>query len=384
MLRSKYRHILLFLLILTGALLSCRKEDMIYIPESIPVAKPEYISLEGFYLLNEGNMGSNKASLDYYDFKSGVYTRNIYAMANPDVPMELGDVGNDLGIYGSRLYAVINCSNKVEVLDAATARRIGQVDIPNCRCIRFHEGFAYVTSYAGPVEIRPDYSQKGFVAKIDTATLEVVDRCIVGFQPDGLEIVGDKIYVANSGGYMLPNYENTLSVVDLKSFTEVEKIPIAINLSRVTADRFGHLWVSSRGNYYEIPSRLFCYDIRKHRIEKEYSAGASAMALCGDSLYCVNTAWSYVDMSNSFSSTIINTATLEIASDSFIKDAVGLKIKIPYCVAVNPVNRDVYITDARNYVNPGYLYCFSREGDLKWQVRTGDVPACIAFYGKIK
>ena len=33
--------------------------------------------IKGFFLLNEGNMGSNKASLDYYDYETGVYTRNI-------------------------------------------------------------------------------------------------------------------------------------------------------------------------------------------------------------------------------------------------------------------------------------------------------------------
>lgn len=71
----------------------------------------------GFYLLNEGNMGSNKSTLDYYDFTTGIYTRNIYAEVNPTVPKELGDVGNDIGIYGSKMYAVINCSNKVEVMD---------------------------------------------------------------------------------------------------------------------------------------------------------------------------------------------------------------------------------------------------------------------------
>ena len=67
--------------------------------------------LHGFYLLNEGNMGTNKATLDYMDFATGVYTRNIYSAANPTQPMEMGDVGNDLAIYGSKLWAVINCSN---------------------------------------------------------------------------------------------------------------------------------------------------------------------------------------------------------------------------------------------------------------------------------
>ncbi|MDE5796587.1 MAG: hypothetical protein K2H75_05715, partial [Muribaculaceae bacterium] len=118
------------ILSITG-LQSCRDESVIFIPERVPVSTPEFSDISGFYLLNEGNMGSNKATLDYYDYTTGDYVRNIYAEANPDVPMELGDVGNDLLIHGSRLYAVINCSNKVEVMEAASARRIGQVDIPN-------------------------------------------------------------------------------------------------------------------------------------------------------------------------------------------------------------------------------------------------------------
>ena len=126
---------------------SCRDEDVIFIPETVPVTTPEYSDISGFYLLNEGNMGSNKATLDFFDYSTGVYSRNIYAEMNPDVPKEMGDVGNDLQIYGSRMYAVINCSNKIEVMDAATARRIGQIDIPNVRFIRFHGPYAYATSW---------------------------------------------------------------------------------------------------------------------------------------------------------------------------------------------------------------------------------------------
>ena len=91
------------------------------------------------------------------------------------------------------MYAVINCSNKVEVMDYQTAKRIGQIDIPNCRFIKFAGRYAYVTSYAGPVEINPNYEQIGYVARVDTATLKVVDRCLVGYQPDELEIVDGKI-----------------------------------------------------------------------------------------------------------------------------------------------------------------------------------------------
>ena len=37
-------------------MVSCREDDVIFIPEEVPVSIPEYTSIDGFYLLNEGNM----------------------------------------------------------------------------------------------------------------------------------------------------------------------------------------------------------------------------------------------------------------------------------------------------------------------------------------
>lgn len=364
------------------ALVSCRHDDEIFIPENVTVSKPELSDIKGFYLLNEGNMGSNKSTLDYYDYTTGVYTRNIYGNANPSVPKELGDVGNDIAVYGTKLYAVINCSNKIEVMDMATAKRVGQINIPNCRYIKFYDGYAYVTSYAGPVEINPDYEQKGYVAKVDTASLTVVDTCVVGFQPDELEIVDDRIYVANSGGYMVPNYENTLSVIDIATFKEVERVPIAINLQCVVGDEYGGLWVSTRGDYYEEESALFCYDVRKKRIETKLDVPVSSMWLDGDMLYVVSIAWSNITMSDEVTYAVIDVRTHEVLTRNFITDGTEKKIKKPYGVAVNPITKDIYVTDAKNYVNPGTLYCFGQDGALKWSVRTGDIPAHFAFVGK--
>lgn len=361
----------------------CRHDDEIFIPESLNVSQPEYSEVKGFYLLNEGNMGSNKSTLDYYDYTTGTYTRNIYGNANPDVPKEMGDVGNDIAIYGNRLYAVINCSNKVEVMDVATTKRIGQIEIPNCRYIKFHKGYAYVTSYAGPVEINPDYQQIGYVAKVDTATLEVLDRCLVGFQPDALAIVENKIYVANSGGYMVPNYENTISVIDINTFEEIERIEVAKNLHYVIADSHGCLWISSRGDYYDNPSALYCYDIRKRRIVAKLEVPVSDMCIDGDSIYIVSAGWSHISSSYNVTYAIVDVNLKEKITDNFIIDGTESKIKMPYGIAVHPITKDIYVTDAKNYVNPGTLYCFDCDGVLKWTVRTGDIPAHIAFVGTL-
>ena len=128
--KGKIGTVLLMTFLLTVLLSGCREEVTIYLPEHVSVAQPEFTDIEGFYLLCEGNMGWNKATLDYYDYASGEYIRNIFSYANPTVPKEMGDVGNDLGIYGSNLYCVINCSNKVDVLDKYTCKKKFQINIP--------------------------------------------------------------------------------------------------------------------------------------------------------------------------------------------------------------------------------------------------------------
>lgn len=341
---------------------------------------------KGFYLLNEGNMGMNKSTLDFFDFEKGTYKRNIYAEMNPNVPKELGDVGNDIQIYAGRLYAVINASNKVEVMDAITARRIGQIEIPNCRHIRFAGNYAYVTSFAGPIEINPDYKQKGYVAKIDLISLKEVARCIVGYQPEELEIVKDNIYVANSGGYMgvgnSENYEKTLSVIDLESFKETKRIVVDINLHRVRADKLGNLWISSRGDYLSKPARLYCYNIEKQAITDTIATGADNLWIAGDSIYAYSTAFNFATYENNISYAIINTHTKKIATNNFITDGTDKEIELPYGIMINPTNRDIYITDAGDYVSPGMLYCYDKGGKKKWSVMTGDIPAHFAMLKK--
>ena len=381
MMSIRNKIMLLVALMAMVLLVACREEQFIFVPEEVEVTLPEYTSLQGFYLLNEGNMNSNKATLDYYNFRTGRYTRNVFAFANPNVPKEMGDVGNDLGIYGSKLYAVINCSNKIDVMDKNTVKKIGQIDIPNCRYIKFYGGYAYVTSYAGPVELSPEYTQRGYVAKIDTATLQVVDKCLVGFQPDELDIVSGKIYVANSGGYMVPNYENTVSVIDIDTFTEDSRIEIAINLQCCKADSRGMLWLSSRGDYYDNQSKLYVYDTRHQRLAKTLDLRVSNMWLDGDSLYVIGAQFSYVTMNYETTYAIINTLTMEQVSSKFITDGTDATIVMPYGIAVNPITKDIYVTDASSYVDAGRLYCFSSDGIKKWDVRTGDIPAHFVFLG---
>lgn len=377
------RKYIFFLCCCTILFTSCRKEEDIIRSTETEVIYPDSNagSVKGFFLLNEGNMGSNKCTLDYFDYETGLYTKNIYAERNPGVVKELGDVGNDIQIYGDKLYAVINCSHFVEVMNVNTAKHITQIPIPNCRYVVFKGNYAYVSSYAGPVQIDPN-ARLGYIAKVDTATLKVVGKCIVGYQPEEMVIAGNKLYVANSGGYRVPNYDRTVSVIDLETFTEMKKIDVAINLHRLELDRYGHIWVSSRGNYDNTPSKTFIIDSQTDQVTDSLNLPNSEMTRCGDSLYVYSTEWNYNTYTNTITYAIVNTRSKTIVDQNFIKDGTEKNIKIPYGVAVNPDTREIFVTDAKDYVTPGTLYCFSPKGIKKWSITTGDIPAHIVFTTK--
>ena len=377
--------------ILTLLLLSACRQDVMIVPmeKSDPGGKTQKGDIVGMYLLNEGNMGSNKSSLDYLDLSDSTvhYYRNIYSERNPSAVMSLGDVGNDCKIYGSRLWLVINCSNKVEVAHADDAVRIGKVDIPNCRYVSFNDGYAYVSSYVGSV-YSGSSSPLGSVYKVDTLSLQKVDSCSVGYQPEEMAIIGNRLYVANSGGYQGmtgQGYESTVSVIDLASMQEVDKIEVAPNLHHLKADKYNQLWVTARGNYMDEESTIWWLEPDAKggmKVGGHLDQSVSDLCIVGDSLYFYGSQWSEVSMTNTVTYGIINVKTHQVVSTS-LSDAPEIsKIRMPYGIIVNPIHRDFYLMDAKNYVSSGELLHFLPDGTFDWKVKTGDIPAHAAFLFK--
>lgn len=362
---------------LSASLFSCRKDPQ-PAPEQVEILEPTPSGpVKGLYLLNEGNMNMNKASLDYLDLATGVYRRNIYNQANPEIVKGLGDVGNDIGVYGSKVYVVVNLSHKIEVLNAKTGKKLGQIPLVSARYITFYKGKAYASAYLGA--LGDPTAGNGVVIEIDTATLTEKRRVEVGRQPEELAVVRGKLFVANSGGYSATNYERTVSVIDLNSFQVTNKIDVAINLHRLKADKYGDLYVSSRGDYFDIPSKLFVIDTQTEKVKKSFDIGVSEIVIDGDLAYYYSTEYSYETDKNKITYGMIDVKTETPLSKSFITDGTNEKITVPYGIAVNPVTKDVFVTDAKDYVSPGTLYCFTPAGIKKLEVTTGDIPAHFAF-----
>lgn len=369
----------LFLLPLLFA--SCAEED------TVPGVDPEPVGgsgdggeVIGFYVLNEGNMGQNKCTLDYFDYTTETYYRNIYAENNPDVVMELGDAGNDIAVHNGRLFIVVNGSHKVEVLDAYTAKRQGSVDVSSPRYLAFRGDSVFVSSFVGGDGVN------GSVVCFDARTLNVLGTCGVGAGPEEMVVADSLLYVANSQNYGAQVFDNTISVVNMNTMQQVGSIPVATNLHHLRLDDFGNMWASARGNYADEGSsltRLAKDEDGKYAVAEKLPYGCENLALGNGMLYFYSSSYD-ANWNPTYGFDYLEpTATgYNDFNANFITDGTASEIATPYALAVQPSNGDIFITDARNYTSSGELRCYSPNGELKWKAETGDIPGHIAFLRK--
>lgn len=73
------------------------------------------------YILNEGTWGSSNASLDRINLASGDVKHSVFASANG---RGLGDVAQDVLVYGSKAYVAVSFSNTVEAVSTKDNRSV--------------------------------------------------------------------------------------------------------------------------------------------------------------------------------------------------------------------------------------------------------------------
>lgn len=348
--------IILLLSLLAACAFSCEKPDPIEEPQNTPV---EAVS-HGVYVLSEGLKNMNNSAITFYDFDKGTVTPDAFLAANN---RGLGDTGEDLKIYGSKLYCVVNVSETVEIMETKTAKSLKQISLSGRlpRHIAFDEGYAYVCCFDGSV------------VKIDTATMEVTATATAGSNPDGICVANGKLYVANSGGLNYPNYGNTVTVIDIASFTPIKDIPVVINPTRIDADSQGDVYVVSNGNYGSVPMTFQRIDSQTDEVVQTFDFAVTNFAISGSSCYLYHFDYS----TNQYSVKVMDVFTEQIVKEQFITD--GTTLTTPYGITVNPANGDVYLTDAYQYTTNGDVICFGSDGHKKFSFEAGICPSVIVF-----
>lgn len=348
---------------------------------------PEPGELGRLYILNEGVMGMGNSSIDFYDFADGTYVTDAFPAANPDVTLGLGDTGNDLAVYGGKLWAVMNGSDLVEVMDASTMEHIMAIDVPVCRDIAFSGRYAYVTSWAGNVS--DDGDRTGMVYRIDINSLSIAGTVEVGYQPEDIAALDGKIYVANSGG-MTDGYDNRLSIIDEESFSLERAVEIAANICDIAPDAYGRLWISSPGDYYSVHSEIYVYDtvsgtvlksepganilpewINDIRVSSMYSTGSHLWVLGNEN------EWDYTAGAGKYCLYTIDCQTLTMTRTELSRTGAE-SIDNPYGIWVSPDEKTIAITDAASYTEPGYILFLDANLNFVSSFQTGFLPGHFA------
>ncbi|MBO4434001.1 MAG: hypothetical protein J5769_00935 [Bacteroidales bacterium] len=385
------------LLLLAAALCLCacqpsgeeNDKDKTLTGEKVPVD----VDLHGVnkvFLLNEGQMGSNNATLDFLRLADGNYITGAFKKMNPDEGGGLGDVGNDIAIKGNEAWIVVNNSGIVEVISARDETHIAAIPVPTPRNIAFDDKYAYVSSWAGAYVtgsydesfnyvITDSKNPKGQVYRIDLKTKKVDGSVEVGYQPEGLAYYEGKLYVANSGGVscQLPPdyaYDNTVSVIDCASFKVEHTIAVAPNLKSVFASTDGRIYVTTMGNYYDVHSGLYVIEGTKAGKVADYVSVAS---ICADVVFCIGAEnefdWNSPGEYFAWSCKAGKQTFHNFNFQGIVK---------PYGLLVPDsadFTADVFIADAGDYFNPGTLHYY-RGVEHKWSVTTGVCPAHFAIW----
>ncbi len=353
--------------LLTVVINACKKND------TTPAAPVQLSPAIGEYILSEGGFNGNNTKLSFYNNATSTVVGDFFLQQNPSRPLGLGDTGNDMIVYGSKLYIVMNNSSLVTVVSANTATFIKniifgngtEVAVTNKKFPRYAvgaRGKVYVTAYDATVSV------------IDTTSLTIIKTIPVGPNPEGIAASANYLYVANSGGLNLVP-DSTVSLIDLNTETEIKKIKVGVNPNKVEINQAGNIFVSAYGNFGSIPPSISVINgqTNTNGINLGPNFQYSHIRIFGDIAYVFN------NYGGSGTAKVFNSATNTIVRNEFITD--GTFITTPYGINIDELNGDVYIADAKNYVSAGSVTCFSSEGVKKFSfsVAPGVSPNKIVF-----
>lgn len=330
-------------------------------PVAPPAPEPDASSHTAcVYVLCEGLYGMNNTRLFAWNVRDGQVEPDIFSKVNQ---RGLGDTGNDLLLYGGKIYVVMSGSNTVEVIEAATARSLRQIPFTNeagvgrqPRYACAAEGKVYVCCFDGSV------------IRIDTASLQAEASVKAGSNPDGICHSANKLYVSNSGGLSFPHYDSTVSVIDRNSFTEKSRIAVGRNPYTIAADSRDYVYVCTRGDYDGLNQKseakreaynFYRIDTQKDSVDRVYNIPVLDFCLYRDTAYLYNFDYN----ANTFWIGVFDLKTESFVSENFIRD--GTKLQKPYSISVEPGTGKVYIGEAYNHLSSGSLYVFSPQGKMQ-------------------
>lgn len=333
--------------------------------------EPAPMIAKGVFVINEGNFTYANSSLSFYDPEMDTVTNNLFYRVNG---APIGDVGQSLALIDGKLYIVVNNSNYIYKVDANTIK---------CDLNQPY----MLTDFVSPRFMLPVAPDKAYVSDIASTDLWIINpqtmthtgSIAMGKSTETMVQVGSEVYVTNwSKAYIQGMENNTVQVIDANNDVKVADITVGKEPNSMVVDKNGMVWVLCEGATWDIdaenPSLWKINPMTKkatRMVEFQESAMNLAIDPTGSYLYYVRGGdWS---SSGDMHRISIDNPTAE---DNFVIPAEG---RMFYKVSVNPHNGDIYVSDAKTYVQNGTVYRYSSDGVLLTSFDVGICPGFMLF-----
>lgn len=314
---------------------------------------------KGLFIVNEGNFMYGNASLSFYDPVTRKIQNDIFYNKNG---LPLGDVAQSMVIRDNRGYIVINNSGKIYIVDTSNGKYIGKITgLSSPRYIHiFNNEKAYITDlYAGKITI------------VNPTTCQITGTILTPGHTSTEQMVQWKDFLFVSCW----SFDNSILVIDTRTDLVVDEIKTGKQPGGIVLDKYNKIWTlcdggwAKSGTTMRLPE-LLRIDPAARIIERTFTLTADAkpsrLAINGaqDSILFINNGiWK------------LGVNQTAIGDRPFLETGNHLY----YCLAIDPLTSELYLSDAIDYMQRGVIYRYSSLGAKIDSFKTGIIPGAFCF-----
>ena len=307
------------------------------------------------YVINEGQFMHvpGNANVSLYDATTGTVIENFYSQQNNNAV--LGDVCQSMTRYNNNYYLVVNNSHKIEITSAYDLKQT-----------------ATITGFNSPRYILPITYSKAYVSDLYAGTIQIVDlntNTITGSIPsysntEEMALIYNKAFVTCGS-------TNYCYVINTITDVVTDSITIGKGASSIIIDKNSKVWVLSSGSSTaSLVGKLVRINPVTLQIELSlaFTSADSPNQLrinkTRDTLYYLN--------KGIYQFPIVNGA---LPASPLVNQG----SKVYYGLGVNPVDYNIYVSDAIDYVQKSMIEIYSVNGNFKTSFHAGYISNGFVF-----
>ena len=334
-----------FLMFLAG---SCKKETP---PDNNNI---DITTNHGVFIVNEGNFQWSNASVTFNDFTNGNCIENIFEEVNN---RPLGDVAQSICISNGLAYIVVNNSNKIEVVNLSNFAST---------CV--------ISGLVSPRYFLPVSAAKAYVSDLYSNSISIIDlnthvktgEIICQGSTEEMVLQDQTVIVTNTR-------KDKIYLINTMTDAITDSIQVGFASNSLQLDKNGKLWVMCAGDQTNsINASLHQVDVQQKVVEQSFQLGTPLniwdkmrMNTTKDTIYYL--------CNGVYRLPVTDTV---LPGEAFIQQGSSLF----HGLAVNPLNNNIFVADAVDYVQKGRVHYYTANGTLLGTINTGIIPVDFYFY----